>query len=351
MLTNLYWSIVNNEIKMPNQLTDKKNVVIELSPQEKHDQMLLKAVQTHVALLKSARQASSSFDHCRSSDIVSTLFRCLWLEFYIYLDNVLLKGHLRALIVGLALDTLRFCLMTCWSLEMDLPEKAFIDILRRATASLREIVSNESLNEVNCDLDIVCNEKAESITRMMHMGQLIFHLKELFAAAINARQVEDKMELFVPGSVPPSDDRQYLYDHSLTKITHKGVRKEYTVSLFLPLCSRAVLPLQRRAALREAELPPPVRPPPHRPARELRAPGDRQARPPLRAPRHHARQGHPPPLRRFPREGAVGASAARRSARFALTFRTPSSPASSSSACRWSTGPATRPFGTSAPAR
>lgn len=229
MLTNLYWSIVNNEIKMPNQLTDKKNVVIELSPQEKHNQMLLKAVQTHVALLKEYRFSSQSFDHCRSSDIVSTLFRCLWLEFYIYLDNVLVKGHLRSLLLGNSLDTLRFCLMTCWTLQMELPEKSFIDILRRTTASLREILSNESLNEVNCDLDIVCNEKAESITRMIHMGQLISTLRELFETAISAMQVEDKMELFVPGSVPPSEDRKYIYDHTLTKITHKGVHKQYTV--------------------------------------------------------------------------------------------------------------------------
>lgn len=229
MLTNLYWSIVNNEIKMPNQLTDKKNAVIELSPQEKHNQMLLKAVQTHVALLKTYRVTSIQFDHCRSSDIVSTLFRCVWLEFYIYLDNVLVKGHLRPLIFGNALDTLRFCLMTCWSLQMDLPEKSFIDILRRTTTSLREIVSNESLNEVNCELDIVCDENAENIKRMMHMGQLIFHLKELFSMAINAMQMEDKLELFVPGSVPPGEDRKYIYDHTLTKITHKGVLKEYTV--------------------------------------------------------------------------------------------------------------------------
>ena len=50
MMTKLYWSIVNNEIKMPNQLENK--VVIELPPTQKEHIALLSCVQTHIALLK-----------------------------------------------------------------------------------------------------------------------------------------------------------------------------------------------------------------------------------------------------------------------------------------------------------
>ena len=227
MLTTLYYSIVNNEIKMPGQLENK--VVVELTPSQKHHIAVLQGVNAHIALLKEYRFSKVIFDDCRSSDVVSTLFRCVWLEFDIYLDNVLVKGHLRSLLLEKSLDTLRFCLITCWTLNMDLPEKSFIDILRRTTASLREIVGNESLNEVNRELDIVCDENMEVVTRMMHLNNLISYLKDYFSFAIDTIKMENKLELFKKDTVPPCEGRKYIYDQHLVKKTHKGVLKDYTV--------------------------------------------------------------------------------------------------------------------------
>ena len=75
MLTTLYYSIVNNEIKMPGQLENK--VVVELTPSQKHHIAVLQGVNAHIALLKEYRFSKVIFDDCRSSDVVSTLFRCV----------------------------------------------------------------------------------------------------------------------------------------------------------------------------------------------------------------------------------------------------------------------------------
>ena len=266
MMTKLYWSIVNNEIKMPNQVENK---VVELPPAQKEHIALLSCVQTHIALLKEYRVNIQLFDKGRSSDTIETLFRCIWLELDIYLDVVLVKGHLQNELLAKSLDILRFCLMSCWFLSLDAPEKSFVDVMTRVTGQLRDSMSQELQSEAAKDLDVIDDGEKEDVVKMLHLEKLISLLKDCYSASLDLKKVEDKMELFKPGSVPEAEGRKFLYDGVLTKRTHRGVLKEYRVS-GAGRARRVVLLVQRHPAVREDELAGQVQPPPHRPARGLR---------------------------------------------------------------------------------
>ena len=162
---------------------------------------------------------------------METFFRCIWLELDIYLDVVLVKGHLQRELLPLSLDILRFCLMCCWSLELEAPEKSFLDVLRRVTSQLKDSMSQELQNEAATDVDVVDDAEKEDVDKMLHLEKLVSLLKDCYSASLDLKKVEDKLELFVGGSVPPAEGRKFLYDGLLTKKTHKGVLKEYRVGV------------------------------------------------------------------------------------------------------------------------
>ena len=227
MMTKLYWSIVNNEIKLPNKLTTE--VVIDLPPVQKEHIALLSCVQTHIALLKEYSVSVKLFDKARTGDIMEIFFRCIWLELDIYLDVVLVKGQLQHALLPLSLDILRFCLMCCWSLQLEAPEKSFLDVLRRVTGQLKGSMSQEMQNEAATDVDVISDAEKEDVDKMLHLEKLVSLLKDCYSASLDLKKVEDKLELFADGSVLPAEGRKFLYDGMLTKKTHKGVLKEYRV--------------------------------------------------------------------------------------------------------------------------
>lgn len=228
MLTKLYWSIVNNEIKMPNQ--NEKRVVIELPPNEKEHNALLSAIQTYLALLKDCRRASDQFEKLRSGDVVETLWRFVWLECDVYLDNVLVKGKIRDVLLEKSLDILRFCLMASWTLQLEAPEKAFTDVLKRVANSQKDTLAQEFNQETMKELNCVLNEK-DYVSQIGHLNRLISTLKDSFTLSMDEKKVDDKMELFVSGSVPSQEGRRFIYDGMLTKRTHRGKLRTYRVSV------------------------------------------------------------------------------------------------------------------------
>lgn len=215
---------------MPNQ--NEKRVVVELPPDEKEHNALLAATQTHMALLKDYRLAFQLFDNQRSADMIETMWRCLWLEFAVYLDTVLVKGYLREELFEKSLDMLRFCLMTSWELKLEAPDKAFIDILQRTTGSLKDTTGHELHIDGSKELDSVMNEKNEYISRVFHLDSLISILKDCLMLSLDTKKVDDKMELFVDGSVPPEEGRKFIYDGMLTKRTHRGNLRTYRVCVY-----------------------------------------------------------------------------------------------------------------------
>ena len=231
MMTKLYWSIVNNEIKMPN--TNEKRVVIELPPLEKEHNALLASTQSHLALLKEYRSSMQGFEKLRAVDVIETMWRCIWLEFAIYLDTVLVKGYLREELLEKSLDMLRFCIMTCWTLSLDVPEMAFLDILKRATSSLKDTTGHELKMEGSKELDIVLHEKKDEVSRIFHLDRLIAFLKDCFIMSLDNKIVDDKLDLFVEGSIEPEGGRKFIYDGMLTKKTHRGKLRTYRVSEFI----------------------------------------------------------------------------------------------------------------------
>ena len=91
-------------------------------------------------------------------------------------------------------------------------------------------MSQELQSEAAKDLDVIDDGEKEDVVKMLHLEKLISLLKDCYSASLDLKKVEDKMELFKPGSVPEAEGRKFLYDGVLTKRTHRGVLKEYRVS-------------------------------------------------------------------------------------------------------------------------
>ena len=212
---------------MPNQRENK--VVVELTADEKQSISLLAAVQAHLALLKEYRGNKQLWNHHRSSEVVETLFRCEWLELDVYLDTVLVKGHLRPELMELALDTLKFCLIICWTLKMDLPERSFLDVLQRTVSSVRETSGQELQTQGAQLLEGVCDGTKDNVDRIVQLGRLISIVRDCYFLSLDSKIVEDKMELLVKDSVEDCEGRKFLYDGMLTKRTRKGKNLTYRV--------------------------------------------------------------------------------------------------------------------------
>lgn len=234
---------------MPNQ--NEKRVVIELPPNEKEHNALLASTQSHLALLKEYRASTESFEKLRSADLVETMWRFIWLESDIYLDTVLVKGKMRDILLEQTLDILRFCLMSSWILQLDAPTIAFSEVLKRTIHSLRDTVGQEFKQEGLKEFETIQNEK-DYVLRIVHLDRLIATLKDSFMLDMDEKKVDDKMELFTKGSVPPKEGRRFIYDGMLTKRTRRGKLRTYRVSLdggvsFSSSCS--VISLYMRNAL------------------------------------------------------------------------------------------------------
>ena len=181
--------------------------------------------------MKEYRNSAQPWDHHRSGEVVETLFRCEWLELDVYLDTVLVKGCLRAELVELALDTLKFCLIACWTLKMELPERSFLDVLQRMMSSLRETSGEELQTQGAQLLEIVRDRSRDNVDRIMQIGRLLTLVRDCYLLSLDSKVVEDKMEMLVPGSVEECDGRKFIYDGMLTKLTHKGKKLTYRVDL------------------------------------------------------------------------------------------------------------------------
>lgn len=112
---------------------------------------------------------------------------------------------------------------------MDLPERSFLDVLQRTVSSVRETSGQELQTQGAQLLEGVCDGSKDSVDRIVQLDRLITIVRDCYLLSLDSKIVEDKMDLFVKGSVEECEGRKFLYDGMLTKRTHKGKYLTYRV--------------------------------------------------------------------------------------------------------------------------
>lgn len=226
MLTELYWSIVNEEIKMPNELT-KKDIVIELDPSTKHMLAVNSCIHCSIALFKEIGESKTCEE--RTAEGTRALFECMWWEIFFTLEVLLPQKNLSQPLIDSSLTCLISCVSASWFLDMSVPCRAFIDIIRRQIPKSHDDDTSVKLSEYVAKISME-DEPLDNRMALLHM--LIETLKMTMSSQVDQDSYLQLQQEFVRGSLEVNESRKFIRKGIVQRKTRKAALITYTFYLF-----------------------------------------------------------------------------------------------------------------------